>query len=223
MSFPAHAHRSFEKCKDKLYYLTATIIKKLKALNSPIERARLAHRETQKYINEIIQNPIVKKYMSCKKGCTACCYSQVAVTSDEAILLADLVKKGVKIDYERLKKQADQGNNYRDWYNLNYKDRSCVFLSDKGACQIYDDRPLVCRTNMVLSDPQLCDTKDGKLKPIRLIDTDKPNMIIIGAYEVADSSGTLAKLLFETLNQQKRIQRKPKKSLIVFAKPHQDD
>ena len=111
--------------------------------------------------------------------------------------LADLVKKGKKIDFDKLKKQANQGNKYIDWYKLDYKDRSCVFLDDKGSCTIYEDRPLVCRTNMVVSDPENCDSTDGETKPVRLIHTDKPNMIIMGAYMIAEKSGTLANLLHE--------------------------
>ena len=43
-----------------------------------------------------------------------------------------------------------------------HQDRKCVFLNDQNECTIYDDRPSVCRTNTVLSDPAACSTEDGK-------------------------------------------------------------
>ena len=67
MSFPAHAHQTYQRHKDKLFYLTKNIVNKLKKLTSPIHRARLAHKETQKLIDEITNDPTVQKYMSCKK------------------------------------------------------------------------------------------------------------------------------------------------------------
>ena len=143
---------------------------------------------------------MVQKHLSCQKGCSACCHTQVSATQEEALLLTEHIQNGLEIDKERLYVQQKAGTSAKDWFQLDYQDRACIFLSDGGECRVYEDRPSVCRTNFVISNPALCDTSDGKEKPIRLLSTLKSDMVIYAAFKESKKSGTLPALLWECLN-----------------------
>lgn len=96
--------------------------------------------------------------------------------------------------------QANVENDAKKWFEIPYELRGCVFLDEKGACSIYEDRPSVCRTNNVLSSPKLCETKDGKEKAIRLLNTEKADMAMIAGYEASGEAGTLPTMLWKALH-----------------------
>lgn len=182
---------------------------------NPISRANLIHKNVDKFNNEVLKDPIVQKHLSCKKGCTACCHSQVSVTQEETSLLAELIKEGIEVDLNRLFIQKSAGNSAKDWFQLAFNDRKCVFLNDSGECKIYENRPAVCRTNFVISDPTLCDTSDGVEKPIRLLNTFKSDMVIYAAFSETPKAGALPLMLWEELEKMGRtpiIVNKSKKS-----------
>ncbi|MDD0854034.1 YkgJ family cysteine cluster protein [Halobacteriovorax sp. GB3] len=187
-----------------LSFVYSTLVKRLKQCESPIQRAKLAHKEIDRYNQEVLDNEVVQKYMSCKKGCAACCHTQVSVTSDEAELLTDLYLKGeVDIDLKKLYLQSEARNDVSKWYNIPYDIRRCLFLDENNACKIYENRPAVCRTNMVLSDPKTCSTIDGKVHEQRLVNTHKADMIIMASYTVTKSAGTLPYMIWKALNKKK--------------------
>lgn len=93
--------------------------------------------------------------ITCKKGCSFCCNIQVMVSEDEGALLYGEAKKLGVIDVERLTEQAAWGvSDYPKNYSSG-KSR-CVFLGEDGACRIYEDRPLACRSYMVVSPAENC-------------------------------------------------------------------
>lgn len=92
----------------------------------------------------------VMQGVSCKKGCCHCCYINVDISQAEAIILLPHVKPEQK---EILRRQA----NARNFNQLPYQDRKCIFLK-KGECSVYADRPLACRKYFVVNDPEKCDT-----------------------------------------------------------------
>jgi Fe-S-cluster containining protein len=168
----------------------------------PIARARFVYDQVNQYNQEILSDPIVEKHLTCKKGCSFCCHTQVSVTEDEATLLADLVVRGeTHIDFQKLHTQMSAGNSAKNWFSLRHESRGCVFLDEEGACSIYQDRPSVCRTNHVVSDASYCDTSDGKEKPIRLLNTFKSDMVVYAAFEASKKSGVLASMLWEKLEK----------------------
>ncbi len=205
MNFPAYAYQNYLKNKDRLYHITKSIIKKLRKLSNPIQRAQYAHKQVNNSIEKLLEDPIVKNNITCKRGCAACCHTQVGITSDEAFLLTDLIVKGHPVDTSRLKIQAQIGNNSNEWLKLSYHMRKCVFLRENNECSIYEQRPLVCRTNLVISPPKNCDTSDGINHPVRLVKTEEADMVTIGAFSEAKSSGTLASLVHDTLKARKLI------------------
>ncbi|EQC50164.1 flagellin N-methylase [Bacteriovorax sp. BSW11_IV] len=115
--------------------------------------------------------------------------------------MASIIIEGHDIDLKRLYIQSEAQNDDVKWFKTPYDIRRCVFLNNKNECSIYENRPAVCRTNMVMSDPSDCATMDGKQRPIRLINTDKANMAIMAGYTVARTGGTLPYLLWKTLHR----------------------
>jgi Fe-S-cluster containining protein len=125
----------------------------------------------------------------------------VSVNKDEAKLLAHrVIEDNIELDLKKLYIQGNVENSAKQWFKLPYELRGCVFLNKNGECRIYDDRPSVCRTNNVLSDPRMCDTSDGVEKPIRLLNTDKADLAIIASYQQAGEAGTLPYMLWKELD-----------------------
>lgn len=77
--------------------------------------------------------------MRCGRGCDACCYVRLSVFSIEAQgierSLAELAQRAPALR-ERVRRQADDPA----------AAEHCPMLVD-GACAIYDDRPLICRSH----------------------------------------------------------------------------
>lgn len=200
MNVPAIAKRSFDELQGKSEYSTIVnfVLHRLSKLSDKLKRARFIHKIIDEYNEEIFSHPIVKQLSPCSKGCTACCHTQVSVTEDEAELLAHLIKSGVNIDLERFKIQMNAKDDSRAFYSIKYEDRRCVFLGQDGSCEVYEDRPSVCRTNAVLGEASQCDTKDS-IGPTRLIKTPKADMAIYASYLYSKSSGSLAHMVGKIL------------------------
>jgi Fe-S-cluster containining protein len=201
--FPAIALDTYIKLKGNPTFMriSKAIAKKLKKVRSSEKRAQILHKEIEKNIAEPFSHELVQKYSSCRKGCSACCHTQVSINSDEANLLASIVESGHEIDLEKLQKQATAGSDAGSWYKIPFNERSCVFLNKDNACSIYEKRPAVCRTNQVLGNASQCDTRDGIEKPLRLVRTDEADMVIIAGFQVAGESGSLPQLLNQALTE----------------------
>lgn len=172
-------------------------------LNSAIRRARYFHHQVEEAVNSFKSTLSHPELIQCKKGCSACCHTGAGVTEDEAELMASLIRNGISIDPGKLERQA----NVKNWYSLSYEERGCIFLNEERECLIYNDRPAVCRTNHVLSDPKFCETKDGIEQSQRILLTDEANMLIAASFIAAKKTGMLANLVFE------KIQEKPSRNL----------
>ena len=75
----------------------------------------------------------------CSKGCSYCCNIKVDMTYIEACYIAS--KTGLNVDK----------NSHRTMTK-----KRCVFLSEDGACSIYDYRPYKCRTFHAIDHPKYC-------------------------------------------------------------------
>lgn len=100
MNVPAVAKRTYEELKQDPNYvkLVEEIIEALLKINSPESRARYAHELVDDFNKQVFAHPLVKSFSPCKKGCSACCHTQVSITEDEATLLAMRVDSGITID-----------------------------------------------------------------------------------------------------------------------------
>lgn len=125
-----------------------------------------------------------------------------------------MISKGHPIDWTRLHKQKQAGNSHAEWYKLSHADRACIFLDKEGSCSIYEFRPLVCRTNNVISDPANCDTTLHNTPTINLINTFKSDIATHAAFTYSNG-GVMPKIVWEALE---RINKVP---LIYHSRPPQ--
>ncbi|MFG1484774.1 YkgJ family cysteine cluster protein [Halobacteriovorax sp. RZ-1] len=169
---------------------------------NPVERAQLSHELVDQFTNEAKSDPTAESMISCRKGCSACCHTQVSVNQDEAELLATrILEDGIRIDIDSLATQFAAGNDSAAWFAIPYEQRGCVFLDDKGACRVYSDRPSVCRSNYVVSDARHCDTSNGEYKTIRILKTSKADFVTMAAFNLSSKGGALPLMLVESLNK----------------------
>jgi Fe-S-cluster containining protein len=200
MNVPAIAKKSFDELQKKPEFLSIVkkMLKRLKRISSSLERARFIHKTIDEYNEEVFSHPLVKELSPCRRGCMACCHTQVSVTADEAELLIMRVNNGLIIDKERLKSLMHAGDDARKYFAIPFKERACIFLDSAGACRVYEDRPAVCRTNAVLGPASQCDTTSSVL-PTRLIRTPKSDMVIYASYMFSKKSGSLPHMVGKTL------------------------
>ncbi len=188
-------------------------------IDDPITRATKSHDYIESYMSQIMENDVVKKSLACGNGCSACCHTQVSINSDEAELLSQLVIDGnAHIDLKKLYIQGNVENDPAKWFQLPYTLRGCVFLDEKGSCTIYENRPIVCRTNNVLGEASQCDTRDGVEKPLRLLNTHKSDIVTIAAYNAAGKGGTLPHMLWESLREKVEYKSLPKRKKKAIKK-----
>lgn len=91
---------------------------------------------------------VVSSSVICKKGCSACCFMAVGISSSEAKAIAKAYDIPMRFP------------NPLDVLNIveKYKQCRCPFLGVDNACSIYPHRPLACRTFFNISDYQeVCD------------------------------------------------------------------
>jgi len=204
INFPQKAYETFKRLSvlpefKEIYGHLQNILSKVP---SSIDRAKKSHKYVDLYTNEVLANPAAKKFLTCHKGCSACCHTQVSVNSDEAELLAHkVIHEGVNVDLQKLYIQGNVENNAGSWFKLPYEMRGCVFLDETGSCRVYEDRPAVCRTNNALSSPKNCDTRDGVEKPVRLLNTEKADIVTIASFEEAGEGGALPHMLWKALGK----------------------
>lgn len=217
MNLPAIAKQTYDQLREQASFskITDFIIHHLKKISSPLERARFVHHVVDDYNKKIFSHPLVQQFSPCKAGCTGCCHTQVSITEDEAHLLASLIDGGVKIDYARLQKQMKAGNESNEFFKLSYSDRRCVFLGSDSLCQVYNDRPSVCRTNSVLGEAEQCSTENGvkEGQTLRLVKTAEADMAIVGSFMAANSGGALAHMLGKILFSAQSKPKAKKKSV----------
>jgi Fe-S-cluster containining protein len=201
---PSVAKKTFDTLSRFPDYMeiAQTVLAKLKKITTAPKRAQFIHKLIDDYNLEVFAHPLVKEYSPCQKGCSACCHTQVSVTSDEAKLLAQRISEDICINKSLLKKQASAGNDAGSFYQLSYQERQCIFLDEKGGCKVYADRPSVCRTNAVLGEKEQCSTTDGK-QQLRLVKTSKSDMVIYAAYLYSEQSGSLPMMVQKALEESK--------------------
>lgn len=206
-SFPQVALRSYLKLKEETLFLrfTQAVLTTLHKMLRPIERAKFIHEMIDHEMSELYRNEAVQRFTACQKGCSACCHTQVSVTSDEADLLATRVMEGAAINWAHLHKQKSAGDQFHEFMKISFQDRGCVFLKDDQTCGVYEDRPSVCRTNAVVGTKEQCDTQNGQMQTQQILNTYNADMIIMGAYINSVENGTLPTMLWKKLHEKSDI------------------
>ncbi len=183
-----------------------------------IKDPELAARQFHVQMDNILAGQMEKKKdisekIQCRVSCVECCKQPVTVSNDEAdLLLKASALNEVNIDRARLKKQNSVGAT--GWYSLDKQDRSCVFLGDDGACQVYEHRPLYCRKHLSMDLPEKCD-KDSP---------DIPEMFIAPEAEILASAAVSAAgggLMSEILGEKLGVASLPEHSVGAIKAPIQ--
>lgn len=202
MNVPAITRKTYDELKDQPEFapIVPAVIDMLNKMpDDPVQRVKEIHSLVDDFNKEAFSHPLVKQFSPCTNGCAACCHTQVSVTDDEAYVLFEHIRNGIKIDQERLAKQASAQNDGDAYFKLSYEERRCIFLDENNSCRVYLDRPSVCRTNAVLGEADQCDTSK-EIKPVRLVKTPKSDLVIFGSFYFSKDSGTLPYLISKILN-----------------------
>jgi len=121
------------------------------------------HEDTDKAIEDALKTYTKTEKVSCRRGCSHCCYMFVDVFPHEAVALANKVKKGQYYNKEEFELQKDKTTPQE------YVDdpRPCIFLKE-GECSVYADRPMTCRKYFVVNDsPDLCEIIPGESNQVQ--------------------------------------------------------
>ena len=155
-------------------------------------RAETFHQWVDAEVERASHTPV-----SCKKGCATCCHYEVEITGEEALLLADLVQQGHKIDSARLQDQARRSRQDSTWKLGTFLENRCVFLGEDQACTIYSFRPTTCRRMAVTTPAEHC-ADFSKTPAVREL----PQVDIMLSAMMANKKtkyGSLAKMLIAEL------------------------
>lgn len=163
------------------------------------ERAKAAHKALQDLINT--EKKMVADFdlkVSCRSGCSGCCHQRVEINSDEADLMASLVRNGTKIDMEKLERQGTRDFDDLEWWRQPAKEKACLFLGEDNKCRIYNNRPMACRKYFTFTPPEKCS------------EVSATGSITVGVYTIPDAEivasavmstvrgeGTIPNLLWE--------------------------
>jgi Fe-S-cluster containining protein len=127
-----------------------------------LRNTRKTYHEADKKMAEGIAKSRFK--VSCKRGCGACCYQYVSIVFIEALLIGEfIVRLWSKEEVDQTLEALDEHTRlmHHDTDRYFFDRRPCPFFVPgegqwAGECGIYNVRPMVCRTQFVVSDPVLC-------------------------------------------------------------------
>ncbi|MGC8530189.1 MAG: YkgJ family cysteine cluster protein [Leptospirillia bacterium] len=146
--------------------------------------AREMVREVYRIVDRVGKS--VESFMSCRASCAACCRMMVGVTRGEGEILRERFRSeaaGPRKDrwlpllaarsedlhaVSRLAPMVDPEHPLSSLEDMlatceAYEELSvtCPFLGEDRLCQIYEERPLMCRICWTLTDPRDCDPGEG--------------------------------------------------------------
>lgn len=119
-----------------------------------IDRAGVLIRETARVQLSVI---------SCDT-CTAskvCCTLRTGAWLHEGVPIADRLRREGR-DTPTLREALRTSARLMDTLTSDSYSRPCVFLDADERCSIYTDRPSVCGTTLVSTDPALCNTRNSR-------------------------------------------------------------
>ncbi len=159
-----------------------------------VERGAALHRMMDHELKAAAPFPI-----SCRKGCSGCCHYEVEITRNEAAILSEAVAGGLPIDHDRLNLQAARERQSPEWRRYGSEDNRCVFLGADGACQVYHDRPSICRKHLVTTPVAACSTAGLTVAPVQVLFAE----ILLSAELSIEGTefGSLPKMLLRSLSE----------------------
>jgi Putative zinc- or iron-chelating domain len=177
------------------------ILKLINGYRDQLKKLRIQNREeTIKEVYKAIDNFFTvapdenKKEIQCKAGCTACCYIDVDISSDEASTIFNYCAENkIEIDSAYLKQQEAAG---RKTYSSVSR---CVFLKE-NLCSIYPVRPVACRKHWVKTDPALCDFSENTVQQVDGY-FDVNTEILASAILNVDECGSFEKMMLDELDK----------------------
>ena len=139
--------------------------------------------------------------ISCKRGCSFCCYSLVDATKQEVEVAYQYAKeKGFALDRDLIEEQAKFSDSIETWEELPYRKRACPFLVN-NECAVYEKRPAACRRLTSLDDPALCNMEQYPEQVVRRIHHEDVECLIASLYTMyVDTYSTLTRHLRDLLN-----------------------
>lgn len=155
-------------------------------------RARAFHQMMDRELKAAAGLPI-----SCRAGCSGCCHYEVEITQDEAQILKMIVQAGYPVDGQRLAEQAARERRGAQWHRLGHAQNRCVFLGATGGCDIYEDRPAICRKHLVTSPASACTTAGAAVAPVQVL---MAELLVSAAASIAGTvTSSLPKMLHAAL------------------------
>jgi len=98
-------------------------------------------------------------HLECRLGCTGCCHGLFEIGGADVALIADALRAAEPATRELLIARSreilealdappirDCDTQQKNQFFERARDVACPALADDGACRIYENRPLVCRT-----------------------------------------------------------------------------
>ena len=151
-----------------------------------VERGTALHQLMDQELRAVAQLAV-----SCHKGCSGCCHYEVEITRDDAAVLKAVILRGFPIDRQRLDLQAARERKSAAWNKFGSPDNRCVFLGPDGACQIYEDRPAVCRKHLVTTPAAACTTAGATVLPVQVL---LAEVLLSAAISIAVEGASFASL-----------------------------
>ena len=151
--------------------------------------------------------------MKCAQGCYNCCANGLTVSGVEAQAILDFLKSSDEV----LKRIEDLQieNPHRDLH--------CKFLSAEGHCQIYEVRPLVCRSHgapVQYRHPEN-DTVFRDVCPLNFEDIDLDQLATSEVLNM-ETVNTLLSILNSQFDRDRAQEPYPMKDLIARARKERD-
>jgi hypothetical protein len=195
---------------DKMHFQGRIVetVEKYKHQFRQIPRGPARARAANQLIDDILadsrqRNPDHWAKTSCRMGCAHCCHTTVLVSPDEVQLLGEKIESGeVKIDMERLEKQAQFVGGELDWWKSAKELTRCVFLGADNTCQVYADRPISCRKYYVGSPPIDCDDRNGSREAMVFADMDL-ELVATAACDIDKLTDPMPKAIWNWLKRKK--------------------
>jgi Fe-S-cluster containining protein len=132
------------------------------------ERLPAFHRRYEDYVRAVVSTG--NENVTCSRGCGHCCSHYVSsVEPFELVRLHGLARRSpayparlvafhrrVSLYKSLLGGRLDEEADDRALFRYFLRDLPCPFLTEAGACGIYESRPMSCRMFFSMSHPSLC-------------------------------------------------------------------
>lgn len=158
----------------------------------PVTRTEIAHKAIDAWL---AKDP---RKITCKAGCSFCCFIQVVMMEDEArLILAHHKLTDEQLQrFDTMSKWPEDPNLYA---RRPLAQRRCPFLQN-NLCSIYEHRPAACRNHRSLDPPSYCDTMSREGGIARFPNNLNIDIIICAMMQLTPTD-TMATLITKTLKE----------------------